>query len=577
MSAEAGSFKMSRTPYLAGIVDVVCEPGVEEIVFVKPTQVGGSTAGEILLGYWIDNDPGPCLTVLPSEGAVEENVKDRLRPLLEGVPVLAAHMSPRPHDNTLSSIKLDSMALYFGWAGSPQSLASRPCRYLRCDEVDKYPPYSGRESDPLSLAMERTATYLHRKRIFKTSTPTTRDGAIWRAFEACGDRRTFHVPCPTCGTFQQLTWPQVKWPKLDIADKIKRADEIERSHLAWYECLHCKGRIEESQKPRMVERGLWVSEGQTVSHAGLIEGERPHSKRVGFHLSSLYSPWRKLWEMAAEFIRAEGDISLTMNFRNSRLGEPFEIQISRTESSTIERKATNGPPAKIVPKWAKLLIATADTQKDHFYYVVRAWGYEYQSQLVDYGICSTFEELKGYTINASLRLETGETVHPHVLLIDSGGNRTNEVYQFALSDPQRIKPTKGASGRLTWPVDKSLQRAMGLVLWNIDTQQTKDLLNRLIHDPDETRWMPHASVNADYCFQMASEHKVINPQTKKEEWKQKTSGAANHFWDCEQQQCAAAFDMGVGQTAPQQNPAYSTPPPQQSSDWLPDRTNWMKR
>mgnify|MGYP007100219338 CR=1 FL=1 len=31
----------------------------------------------------------------------------------------------------------------------------------------------------------------------------------------------------------------MKWLKLDIADRVKRADEIERARLAWYECDDC--------------------------------------------------------------------------------------------------------------------------------------------------------------------------------------------------------------------------------------------------------------------------------------------------------------------------------------------------
>lgn len=569
-NAEPGKFRFARTPYLRGIVDAFVEPGVEDVVFIKPTRVGGTTAGQIVLGYWIDNDPGHCLTVMPSESAAEEEIKDRVRPLLES-PSLKQHVSPDPHKNTLSRIELDTMDIYTGWAGSPQSLGSRTCKYVRFDEVDKYPPFAGREADPISLGKERTGTYGHRKRHYITSTPTTREGAIQKAWDGCGDKRTFLVPCPHCGTYQRLVWPQVKWPKLAITDKVKLADEVETSRLAWYECSNpdCKGRIEESHKPRMLERGVWVSEGQTVDNAGTVHGDRPASKRVGFHLSSIYSPWRKFWEMAAEFIRADGDIAAAMNFRNSRLAEPFETLIAKTESSKIREKSVG--PAKVVPSWARLLIATADTQQDHFYYVVRAWGYEYRSQLVDYGICSTFEELKAYTIDASYKTEAGVTVHPQLLLIDSGGGRnadtgvtrTNEVYQFALSDPMRIKPVKGSSGRLQFPVDKSLQKAHGVVLWNVDTEQCKDHLSRLIHDGDSTKWLAHAEANDAYCTQMASEHKVVNPQTKKQEWKPKTSGAQNHFWDCETYQCAAAWDCRAGAPEPAEVPK---PPTAQQSD-----------
>jgi phage terminase large subunit GpA-like protein len=68
-------------------------------------------------------------------------------------------------------------------ANSPASLASKPIRYLFLDEVDKYPPASRREADPISLARERTKTFINRK-IYMCSTPTLRSGHIWKAKES---------------------------------------------------------------------------------------------------------------------------------------------------------------------------------------------------------------------------------------------------------------------------------------------------------------------------------------------------------------------------------------------------------
>jgi len=575
-NAEPGKFHFSRTPYLRGIVDAFVEPGVEDVVFVKPARVGGTTAGQIVLGYWIDVDPGDCLTVMPTEPAAEEEIEKRVQPILLATPRLAAHRRSRPHDNTLSEIKLDTMSVFTGWSGSPQSLGSKTCRYVRLDEVDKFVPFAGRESDPISLAKERTGTFRHRKRHYITSTPTTREGAIWKEWEKCGDRRHYQVPCPLCGKYQQLVFPQVKWPKLDLTDKIKRADEIESRKLAHYECLHCHAAIKEHQKPRMLDRGVWVSEGQSVETDGSVVGIRPRSKRVGFHISSLYSPWWTWAEIAAQFIRAEGDMAATMTFRNSRLGEPFEIQIGKMEASMVRSKAAKGPPPKIVPAWAKILICTVDTQKDHFYYVTRAWGYQYRSQRVDAGICSTFEELKAWSLDKEYPLAgTKDRVPVSLQLIDSGGGknadtgatRTNEVYQYALTDPARVKPIKGSSRELGWPINKSEQKEHGLILWIIDTFYCKNLLSRLVNDSDATRWGVDAAADDTYCSQMASEHLVIDPRTKKQEWKPKSSGAPNHYWDCEVYQCAAAIDCALGSEEPQQSPEEAGPERDEQSKW----------
>ena len=80
------------------------------------------------------------------------------------------------------------------------------------------------------------------------------------------------------------------------------------------------------------------------------------------------------------------------------------------------------------------------------------------------------------------------------------------------------------------------------MLWEIDTTQTKDLLHRLIHDPEQTKWLPHSAVNDDYCRQMASEHKILDPKTGREEWVELVK-KSNHYWDCEHQQCAAAWQL----------------------------------
>jgi phage terminase large subunit GpA-like protein len=539
--------RLDRTPYVRGILDAAADPVVEEIVWVKCTQIGGSETGRNLLGYWIDVDPGPCLVVMPDEKSARDTIDERIRPMMESSPRLRRHVSAKAWDNKLDKIRLDTMEVYVGWAGSAQSLASRPCRFVFFDETDKYPPFAGREADPISLGTERTKTYGHRKKIVKTSTPTTRDGAIWKAWEGCGDQRRYHVPCPHCGTFQALTWPQVKWPKnLAEPDKVKLADQIELNRLAWYECANpdCRGRIDDRHKPKMLAAGRWVGNGLA-------------SKRVGFHINAIYSPWLTFAAVAAQFIRAEGDVAATMNFRNSWLAEPFEVQVSKREPSKIRDKAAAaeklGPAgkARVVPNWAVLLIATADVQKDHCYYSVTAWGYELQSKRVAVGVATTFDELyrRVFAPDVPFAAEQGGVVHVQTLIVDSG-YRKDEVTEFARRDPARVQLAKGLSTYFGAIAELKVEKASGVTVWNINTMQSKDTLDRLIGDPDADKWQVYPDVGDEFCAQMTSEHKVLNPQTKRAEWKEKSSGAANHYWDCEAMACAVASAMGAGIAKP---------------------------
>jgi phage terminase large subunit GpA-like protein len=545
-AAEPGPWRNGRTPYLAGIMDAVDEAGVEEIVFIKSTQVGGSEAIRNIVGKTVDNDPGPMLYVLPSEQACKEAVEERLRPLIESTAVLRSHLTG---DDPITQRKLtfDTMSIYLGWAGSPQSLASRPCRYVMLDEIDKYPSFAGREADPVSLAEERTATFGHRRRIIKVSTPTTRQGAIWKAYEACGERRHFEVPCPHCRRYQRLTFGQLKWPSMEeigVTDKAAQADAVKTRNLAYYECEGCGGKIVDHHKPKALEAGRWVSAGA-------------RSPRVGFHISAMYSPWWRFSEVAAKWIGADGDPGRTMNFRNSVLGEPFEVQVSSTQPSRVRDRASKGLEPMVVPGFAVLLLATADVQQDRIYYVVRAWGYDWRSALVSQGVVQNFEQLHVEVFGRPFVCEgTSHAVAPERLVIDNGFRKT-EVDAFAMREPSRINTAKGSSHYFGPIADAKVEKATGLLVFNINTMQSKDKLADLLNDQDETRWAVHSKASDDYCTQVVAEHKVLNPQTRQMEWKQKTSGAPNHYLDCEAMQCAVAAYRGAGTPIPVERPPSS--------------------
>ena len=286
MTASPGPWKNERTPYLTGIMDAVAEDGVEQVVFLKAVQVGFSECIRNILGYCIDHDPGPCLLVMPSEQSAKELVDERIRPLLLETPRLKRHVSDDRTDNKVHHTRLNTMSVFIGWAGSPQALASRPVRYIVFDEVDKYPPFAGKEADPISLGLKRLTTYGDHSRALIGSTPTTRVGPIWTAWERCTQQRHFMVPCPKCGERQRLTWQRVRWPERgDGESRQDQAERIESGNSARYHCEHCDKAWTNSEKNKAVRLGVWESNGGSP-------------RRVGFHLNSIYSPWGSISTLA---------------------------------------------------------------------------------------------------------------------------------------------------------------------------------------------------------------------------------------------------------------------------------------
>ena len=62
-SSEPGRWKTSRTPYLKDIMDAFTDPNVHRIAVAASSQVGKTEMEMNMLGYVIDNDPGPMMFI----------------------------------------------------------------------------------------------------------------------------------------------------------------------------------------------------------------------------------------------------------------------------------------------------------------------------------------------------------------------------------------------------------------------------------------------------------------------------------------------------------------------------------
>ena len=168
-NAIPGPWRNRVTPYLVEIMDAVTGGDAEKIIFVKPTQVGGTSAMENILGAVICQDPAPAMIVYPSDDLAERTVEAKLEPMIRSCKPLAENYLEK--DSKKLRLKFRDMTVYLNGANSPADLASTNIRYLFLDEVDKYPGASKKEADPVSLAIERTKTYTTNRKIFMTSTP----------------------------------------------------------------------------------------------------------------------------------------------------------------------------------------------------------------------------------------------------------------------------------------------------------------------------------------------------------------------------------------------------------------------
>ena len=570
--AIPGPFRNSVTPYLVEIMDAFSDDVIEEIIFVKPTQVGGTTVMENMIGALVDQDPAPTMVVYPSDDLAETTAETRLVPMFKACQDIAEKF--RETESKKLQLKFRDMFLYLTGANSPADLSSKPIRNLFLDEVDKFPGASKREADPVSLARERTKTFFNRK-IFMASTPTLKTGHIWRALERADVEKHYFVPCPHCGEYIELKFAQIKWPSKDDVP-----DNAERAEMAFYVCQACGGVITDQDKGKMLEAGQWRPVRQRGGTA----------KSVAFWMNTLYSPFTRFSDIAREFMRSKDDPELLQNFTNSWLAEPWEDTKLKTNADMVMERQTE-VAAWELPEWTKLLTGGIDVQENCLYWTIRAWGDFMTSQNVAHGQALSMAEVER-VMNTSFSMPSGEKMMVELALMDSG-DQTDAVYEFCLINAEWVRPCKGVPTmqghyRIS-TVDKAGSRANGMQLVLVDGGKYKDMIAARMRKPNgRGAWMVHKDCDLEYAEQVTAEHKITERSKGKlvQRWSLKASHAANHYLDCEVYAAAAADVLEVrslflqNQEGTAEKPAEKTdqPPRQEPApeeNWIRQHEEWI--
>lgn len=589
-TAAPGPMRFDRAPHTRGIATLLeCARrlGIEAAWVQKSGQVAASETVRSFIGWLADQRPSPVMLILPSEQKGREVIAHRLVPMFESCEPLRALHTDDARDISKSLISLtNGFALYLAWSGSPTSLASHPIGVIFADECDKFDASVSREADPLSLAMHRLKTYAGEQLFVGLSTPTVDDGPIVENRKACPVQLEYFCPCPHCGEYQTIDWGRMKIPEAQPGEtKTAHANRVAVEQVITLECRGCAKPIHDGAERRAMQAAgvwatvqavdqrdfpQWAAEARTT---GIVFHSWPRGRKVGLQIGDQSVLWVDWWRLAEEWIRSDGNPEARQDFYNSRLGLPNRVAV---KTQAPERFAEKSKGAKLldgwVPEWATSLLATADTQSDHFYYVIRAWGPRLRSARVAHGVAADFEELRRLTLDSVFDVlgNGGGHMQPEILGIDVGGTRTQDVYQFALEDP-RVMCMRGANRRIERGIATSranyrppagttdFANLPDLWVTDIDTNKYKDRLASMIAGKTQTlvrgevveeeQWALNQLDDDEYNRQMASEHRVkvrVNGRMV-DVWQPVADGAANHYWDCEVYEVALTDVVRIGE------------------------------
>lgn len=553
-ASEYGRYRTSRTPFVREVLlELSPQSNTQVVIVKKPTQCAGTTIGLVFMCGMADLYPGPFLLMMPTDQMAKSFSRKRLDNVISNIPRLRAKVSEnksRDASNTMQQKDFPGGSWLMSGSNSPASYRSESIKYLILDDFDGFAIDIGGEGSPEELADRRTGSFPGRK-IYINSTTTVRETSnIEAAFER-SSQGYYSVPCPHCGHLQYLVWGGID---VDHGIKFKR-DDNGLVVDAWYVCESCLQRIDEHKKPWMLENGQYVH-------------RFPERKVRGFVWNALYTPlgWVNSWAYIAEkFLEAkkamdEGRPNKMKTWMNSFMSEPWDEPGDSVEWEQLAERVEEYEP-QIVPAKGWILTAGVDTQDDRLIVVVRAWGDGEESWLVyhteiwgDPAQDRVWDELD--TILAADYAHENGPLKIATMAIDSGGHRTQAVYNYARVRYPRVIAVKGSNERgkpvitnapTKQDVDFEGQRIKnGVQLWTVGVDSAKEVIYSRLRMAGTGSGVYHwPAGTSDAYFKQISSEKLVTRYVKgypRREWH---AFRANHALDCEVYAYAAAIRAGI--------------------------------
>lgn len=424
-SAEVGKWRTSRTPYMFDILDSFTDPLIEHIVVVAASQVGKSETINNMVGYCIDQDPGPILLIQPTIDDVKRYSEMRIAPMIRETRCLKRKVAdPKSRDaaNTKRQKSFPGGVLVMTGSNVAHDLSSMPIRYVFGDERDRWATSAGSEGDPWELAVARTRTFYNKKMV-EVSTPTVKGASAIENSYNLGTMERWKTQCPHCGEYVEITFDNIRFEYDDAENGDKKIFHISE---IFYVCPECGGISDEHTMKSQPAK--WVA---TVPEA------RKHHKTRSFWLTAWVSPWATWESIILQFLQAGTDSAKLQVVYNTQFGELWEERGDMaSEDDVMARREVYEAE---VPDGVLLLTCGVDTQDDRLEYEVvghrrygETWGIKKGVILGRPDTEEVWERLDE-VLSHKYKFKSGVSLQISLTFIDEGGHFTQEVRQHCLA------------------------------------------------------------------------------------------------------------------------------------------------
>lgn len=588
---SGGAYSLKENPFWREPLEMMQNKRVRQISMKKSTQVGGTLTLIGAMLAFAQIDAAPAMVVTPDEISCIE-LRDRLYSNAEES-TTTAHMAPPERYRNTRHIDLGACRTYMAWAGSAQRLRGRACKRVYRSEIDVWAEKANKGGNPLSASSERVKRFFA-SLIYDESSPSGDQSAIAQLYDL-GDRRQWWCRCLKCGRWQVLRFFPFRDGELKGRGGVGGLIDADGNFFATDEAIKnvhyiCVGgcKLPATRKDEFVRTGFWLPDGLKVdsgcrSITPKIKGISGQSIRhVTYHLWSIHSPTVGLDKLVAAYL----DMRTTSNLRKffeDWLGNRFQTRRSIDSWEKLSQRLTSHHTRGTVPSRSWFLTTGVDVQQDGCYWVVRAWGDQSTSWLVDWGYQQRYfgsedtplDETEG-VLRSDLRQLVDAVIDRRFPIFDPDGEGlTNplgqravrplrigidsnyyprDVHQFVFSTKSnRVECIRGdhtlsPKERFRHNVIEKPKRdgpayiGGGMPQWGIYTTAFKETIR-------DTKWslLPNRPgawlfpngihrIGRDYLRQIVNERpidEIGKNGRRRTVWKVFSDAIGNHYWDCE--------------------------------------------
>lgn len=556
MAPEPMFYDSAKTPWTRRIQELVQHPfhngrRIRRIVVKKSSQTGYTEAILNCIRWLAQHAPRNVIYAIDSQEEAA-NISDRLRVTLEflGEEVLTDDKK----DVTTRKMTLRHMIIWFFGAAASGKFANKQAPIVVCDEIEEYKKLKGETSAVGNAAsrMKKSAEGL----LIELSKPKLKGGPIDKD-HSLGNQEIFLVPCPHCGTYQEITFERLQfkhcknllgeWDKERVQNETYLECARNRKDIDSYDpdLKNCPP-ILESHRPWMVgDITPGVSRGRWFETA--VGGKDYDPEIVSQEMSDLYDLDNlRVWgEIAKDIIAAAGNHQLRQEKYNHRLGRAY-IPVT-TKPEVIEVLRCKGVYSRrTIPFTPLALILASDVGKDYAKWGVGAFNEADDLALIDWGIELHPSGLAGilqtarYVLYSDRNNPDSKKIPIWQGVVDAG-HRMEDVYG-ACMDPTiagRLWPCKGSGGpamkqTIAWSSlptfdwlqllgfndrqfknELYLQRIKRSVPPELDEKQAKEFLAQM------PRLILPEALTPDIPLELTNEYYEEDPETGEWNWQRK--------------------------------------------------------